>query len=68
MGGSLIHIEPIKLLLLEAYDHIGNIIHQARWMKYVQHLQQYDDKVALKFTLYFGVEQSIVAGTLVEVT
>jgi hypothetical protein len=36
-------------------------------MEYVQHFQGYDNEVSLEFTLNFGVEQSMVVGTLVEV-
>jgi hypothetical protein len=49
MGGSLIHREPTEALLLEAYDHIREILQQVGWMEYVQCLQGYDDEVALEF-------------------
>jgi hypothetical protein len=37
-------------------------------MEYVYRLQGYDDEVDLEFALNFGVEQSMVAGTQMEVT
>jgi hypothetical protein len=68
MGGSLNHRESRETLLLEAYKNIGAIFQQGGWMEYLTKLHEYDDDVALEFTINFREIGTKVAGVVVQVT
>ena len=68
MRGLLIRSQPMDPILQEAYDNIKHILNQVGCIEYIQRLQGYDNEVVLGFNLNFKAEQSMVVGTLVEVT